>query len=117
MNYYLKTDQQTVEFTPDVITEMYNKGYVLTRLGKGIMDQTRSLRIDLSKFELTSENRRILRKVESLMLKVENLPLKDYSWEIHKMGKDFYSSKFGDDTMSAAKIKEMFQEQEKSNLN
>jgi len=48
---------------------------------------------------------------------VKELPLEDYSWEIHSLGKEFYTKRFGDGTMSAAKIKEMFQEPEKSNMN
>lgn len=115
---YFKTDTKTINFDNESeVTESYNQGFVFTRLGKGEMIQTRSLRIDLSKFELTSENRRILKKVTGLRLEVRDLPLENYSWEIHKLGKDFYSTKFGDHTMSATKIKEMFTEPEKSNMN
>ncbi len=115
---YFKTDSKIIDYNnePDV-TESYNQGFVFTRLGKGEMIQTRSLRIDLSDFKLTSENRRILKKVEGLKLNVKSLPLKNYSWEIHKLGKEFYSTKFGDNTMSAAKIKEMFTSNESSNMN
>jgi arginyl-tRNA--protein-N-Asp/Glu arginylyltransferase len=41
----------------------------------------------------------------------------DYSWRIHKMGKDFYTIKFGDKTFSAAKIKELVTDEQKSNFN
>lgn len=116
-NYYLKTDRKAIDYKPDLINQMYSHGYLLTRLGKGVMDQTKSLRIDLSKFEPNSENRRIIRKTDGLIIKASKLPLENYSWEIHKMGKEFYSKKFGDQTMSASKIKEMFQNMEKSNMN
>lgn len=86
---------------------MYNRGYVCTRPSEGHMEQTRSIRIDLSKFELSSENRRILRKTEGLSLTRYPLPFLDYSWNIGKMGKDFYETKFGDGTFSANKIKEL----------
>lgn len=98
-------------------SDLYNQGFVFTRLAKGEMNQIRSLRVDLSKFSLNSENRRILRKNEDLKIELKKLPLENYSWEIHKMGKEFYNQKFGDGTMSAAKIKEMFTEEEKSNVN
>lgn len=114
---YYKTDQKQIEFEPESVNQAYNEGYVLTRLGKGVVNQTRSLRIGLFNFELNSENRRILRKTEGLNLEFKDLPLEDYSWEIHKMGKDFYSTKFGEDTMSASKIKEMFNDIEASNMN
>lgn len=105
------------DFSDTHITELYAKGYVFTRVEKGIVNQTRSLRINLSNFELNSENRRILKKNDNLTLEYFKLPYKDYSWEIHKLGKDFYSIKFGDGTMSAAKIKELFTEIHKSNMN
>ncbi|CAG1021528.1 hypothetical protein DOJK_01057 [Patescibacteria group bacterium] len=115
---YFKTDQMLIaDFSDTHISELYAKGYVLTRLEKGIFNQTRSLRIDLSKFELNSENKRILKKNEDLIIKYHILPYKNYTWEIHKLGKEFYSVKFGDGTMSAAKIKEMFTDTNKSNLN
>lgn len=117
MSYY-STNQVEVEFSnTQEIQDFYTKGFVLTRLGKGVMQQTRSLRIDLSKFDLTSENKRVLRKTDVLNLNFLELPLENYSWEIHKMGKDFYSKKFGEGTMSASKIKEMFNDSDKSNMN
>jgi len=45
------------DFSEKNIAEMYDHGYVFTRIGKGVMHQTRSVRVDLAKFELTSENR------------------------------------------------------------
>lgn len=115
MSYY-KTNEKKVNWNDTEIMNYYNSGFVLTRLGKGEMIQTRSLRIDLENFEFNSENRRIFRKVENLSFEVNALPLTDYSWEIHKMGKDFYTRKFGDQTMSASKIKSMFNDIENENM-
>lgn len=118
MQYYLATDQKTIDFNNQkLVSEMYNNGFVFTRLGKGIMQQTRSLRINLDKFELSSENRRILRKTESLSYNAKTIPYEGYTWEIHKLGKDYYSTKFGDSTMSASKIKELFTDSNISNMN
>lgn len=115
---YYKTDQKFLtDLNALTITELYSKGYVLTRVKRGLFNQTRSLRIDLSRFELNSENRRVLKKNENLLCKHVELPYPNYSWEIHKLGKDFYTIKFGDGTMSASKIKEMFLETDKSNVN
>lgn len=86
---------------------MYERGFVFTRLGRGVMTQTRSVRIDLDKFELSSENRRILKKTEELTLEIVQLPHPDYDWHIHKLGHDFYETKFGKGTFSANKIKEL----------
>jgi len=105
---YLSWDEKTItDFSNENINSLYNEGYVFTRKGKGVMNQTRSLRIALDKFELSSENRRILRKTEDLILKIEDLPYKDYDWKIGKMAKDFYDSKFGKGTFTANKVKEL----------
>jgi len=105
---YLKWDEKTItDFSNENINRMYNDGYVFGRPTKGFMNQTRSLRVDLSKFEMSSENKRILRKTEDLKLKIIDLPMSDYSWEIGKLAKDFYETKFGKGTFSANKIKEL----------
>jgi len=117
---YFKWDTKTInDFAEANITSMYNNGYVFTRIDKGIMNQTRSLRIRLSDFTLNSENRRVLRKTEKLKLSVATLPLTldTYDWRIQKLGKDYYKIKFGSNVFSANKIKELITNDEKSNFN
>ncbi len=115
---YLSWNEKTLtDFSDTNIESAYNEGYVFTRVGKGVMKQTRSLRIDLSKFELSSENKRILKKTEELSLSISPIPYGKYTWEIHKLGKDFYEQKFGSKTFSAQKIKELITDKEKSNFN
>lgn len=115
---YLSWKEQTItDFSTQSIEFMYNQGYVFTRTGKGNMKQTRSLRIDLRKFELSSENKRILKKAADLHVSVEPVPYMDYTWRIHKMGKDFYEKKFGPKTFSAQKIKELMTDTNNSNFN
>ncbi len=105
---YLKWDEKTIEnFDDKIINRMYDDGYVFGRPNKGYMYQTRSLRIDLSKFELSSENKRILKKTEDIGLRTYDLPYSKYNLKIGKIGKDFYTQKFGDGTFSANKIKEI----------
>ncbi|NCO05048.1 MAG: hypothetical protein GW939_02775 [Candidatus Magasanikbacteria bacterium] len=117
MSHYLHWNQQTIQdFSEKNITAQYNDGYVFTRVGKGHMDQTRSVRIDLSQFELSSENRRILRKTEELAVHTIALPHQNYHWSIGKLAKDFYENKFGEGTFSANKIKELLTTEE-SNFN
>jgi arginyl-tRNA--protein-N-Asp/Glu arginylyltransferase len=115
---YFQTDTKTIDFlSAEKINELYNKGYLFTRVAKGNFYQTRSLRINLNSFELSSENRRIINKNLNLNISKHAIPLDDYSWKIHSYGKEFYYKKFGDGTMSASKIKEMFLNTEKSNMN
>ena len=92
--------------TPETINRMYENGFVFTRIDKGIMHQTRSIRIDLNKFELSSENRRILRKGDNILLEKNSIPFSKYNWQIGKMAKDFYDKK-ADGAFSANKIKEL----------
>lgn len=113
---YLHWQEKIItDLSDSKVESLYNDGYVFTRIGKGVMHQTRSVRIDLSKFELSSENRRILKKVETLSLEKHSIPYSPYSWEIGKMAKDFYESRDAD--FSANKIKELLTDSSKSNFN
>ena len=115
---YLTWDEKTItDFSEKNINTQYDSGFLFTREDKGKMYQTRSLRIDLSQFELSSENRRILRKTEDISLTAVPLPHTNYHWKIGKMAKDFYQEKFGDGTFSANKIKELMTDANKGNFN
>ncbi len=115
---YLRWKEEAVsDLSPENIARMYDAGFVFTRLGKGAMQQTRSCRIDLSKFELSSENRRILKKTEEVELSGAELPYAAYDFSIGKLAKDFYETKFGAGTMSANKIKELMTDPAQSDFN
>ncbi len=110
---YLSWNEQTIsDFSDNTINHAYHNGYVFTRIKKGLMNQTRSLRIDLSKFNLSSENRRVLRKTDEIQFSLANLPYDNYHWSIGKMAKDFYTEKFGDGTFSANKVRELLTSEE-----
>lgn len=113
-SYLAWSHKKISAFDSSEIEELYDKGFVFTRLGKGELQQTRSVRIILSEFELTSENRRILKKVEDLSLESHSIPFSNYSWEIGKTAKDFYEARGA--TFSANKIKELLTNSEKSNF-
>ncbi len=115
---YLKWNSKTIsDFSDDNINTLYGDGFLFTRTGKGELYQTRSLRINLSKFDLNSENRRVLKHNENIMTEVANISYENYHWGIHKLGKDFYSTKFGEKTFSAQKIKALITEPDESNFN
>jgi len=117
MNYLHWNEQTITDFSDKAVSNAYDAGYVFTRLGKGKMQQTRSIRINLSKFKLSSENRRILKKVQDLHMAAIVLPYSSYDWSIGKLAKDFYENKFGPGIMSVQKIKEMVTDSSKSNFN
>ena len=113
---YLNWDTKIItDFSSENVEKMYDAGYVFTRVGKGIMNKTRSFRIDLSKFEMSSENRRIMKKAEAYKMKIVPLPIFDYDWHIGKMAKDFYESRSAE--FSANKIKELLTDKNASNFN
>ncbi len=115
---YLKWDSKIVnDFSDKNINSLYNDGYLFTRTIKGSLYQTISLRIDLDQFELSSENRRILKKTNNIQTQTRAIPYSGYHWSIHKMGKDFYTIKFGDKIFSANKIKELMTDKKNSNFN
>lgn len=119
MKYLFWKEETISDFSVNNVADMYEKGFVFTRIGKGVMHQTRSLRIDLSLFSLSSENRRILKKVPNIEMKQVGLPLpsSQYNFSIGKMAKDFYDAKFGANIMSAQKVKEMLTDPDNSNFN
>ncbi|MEW6610323.1 MAG: hypothetical protein AB1352_01680 [Patescibacteria group bacterium] len=90
------------------IAQNYDKGYVLTRLGPHIMRQVRSVRVPCEIFQLSSENRRIMRKYTSLALQHVSLPFPRYHWSMGKMAVDFYRNKSGVRAMSAQRVKTLF---------
>jgi arginyl-tRNA--protein-N-Asp/Glu arginylyltransferase len=106
MEYLHWKEENIQDDSAESISRMYDNGFVFTRIAKGIMHQTRSVRIDLSKFELSSENRRILRKGEKIILEKLTIPYSRYTWELGKLAKDFYETKAGG-AFSANKIKEI----------
>ncbi len=104
---YLHWKEETItDDSNESISRMYDNGFVFTRLGKGVMHQTRSVRINLSKFDISSENRRILRKGENISFTENVIPYNSYRWEIGKIAKDFYEVKAGG-AFTANKIKEL----------
>lgn len=121
MSDYFYWNKKIIEdFSDKNIVNLFSNGYLFTRESKGSMYQTRSLRINLSKFELSSENRRVLNKTTELKYELVDLPipLNEYNWEIHKMGKDFYQNKLQlEKLFSSNKIKELVTSPDKSNFN
>ncbi len=114
---YLNWDTRiTQDFSAQAIENLYDAGYVFTRVDKGVMNKTRSFRVNLNIYASSSENRRILRKSDNLELVINPIPYPAYSWEIGKLAKDFYE-KFGDNVFSANKTKELLTDPIKTNFN
>ncbi len=107
MSYHIITEKLVDYKVEPEIEQSYASGYLFGRIKPGYVYETKSLRLDLRKFQLSSENRRILKKSPIDMVAV-NLPMREgYDWKIHKLGKDYYSRKFPGIEFSASKIKQM----------
>lgn len=116
---YLNYNEKKIKIRKSsLINKLYNLGYVFGRSELNKLFQVRSLRINLSTFSLNSENRRILRKFPNTELLCIDIPLEisDYDWKIHKLGSDFYKTKFGEGIFSANKIKELVTTKHNFNL-
>jgi len=92
----------------DLISEKYSQGFLFGRKSAGYLYQTCSLRIDLSKFVPSSENRRVLKKYETNIV-LHKLPfsVEFESWKIQKLAVDFYHNKFQAVDFSANKLREL----------
>lgn len=113
---YLNWDTKILKSpSSDEVTRLYGEGYVFTRVDKGVMNRTRSFRVNLGAYVASSENRRILRKAEHLKLSAHPIPYAAYDWQIGKLAKDFYDGLGAD--FSANKVKEILTEANKSNFN
>jgi arginyl-tRNA--protein-N-Asp/Glu arginylyltransferase len=92
----------------DDIDKIFDMGFLPSRSKLNLFYLARSIRVNLSKLEPSSENRRILRKTEYLNLEVKDLKEFDYDYTMGKLGKDFYEKRFGKGVMSAFRIKWLF---------
>lgn len=90
----------------DLLDDIYNKGFLATRFSPKVFVLSRSLRIDMSKFKKTSENRRILRKTKYMDFEIHSLDDFQYHYSIGKIGKDFY--KDHDNAIKTLGIKKLF---------
>lgn len=92
----------------DDIDKIYENGFLPVRNLRGVYYLSRNIRVNLEKFELSSENRRILRKSNDF--ESDRLPLSEfvYKAETQKLCKTYADSRFGKGTFSTAAIKNIF---------
>lgn len=92
----------------DNLAQIYYNGWLPFRSKKDLFYMARSTRVRLNKFALSSENRRILRKVEGLNFSVQPIEQFIYTPEMQKLCKNFADKKFGKGMMPTAAIRKMF---------
>jgi len=107
-NYKFPYQVHLLKEEGDDIEKIYNMGFLPSRVRLDLFYLARGLRVDIDKFEESSENRRISKKTEYMGIDVVSLDDFVYEYTIGKMGKDFYDKRFGKKVMSANKIKWLF---------
>jgi len=92
----------------DETEKIYQSGFLPIRSLPGVFYLSRNIRIDLSKFEISSENRRILKKTENF--ESDLLPFSEfvYTAKVQKFCKDYADQKLGKGLFPAAAIKSIF---------
>ena len=93
----------------DEVEKIYDAGFLPIRNIPGVYYLSRNLRVDLAKFTLSSENRRILGR--TIGFDFELLPLSEFPYtpKVQKFCKDYMNKRFGKGQMSAVGIKNIFQ--------
>lgn len=92
----------------DDVSQIYEKGFMPIRSLKDVYYLSRSVRVNLSKFQLSSENRRILRKTEEFKFRLVKLDKFDYTPLVQKTCKNWFEQKFGERKITAAAIRKIF---------
>lgn len=94
--------------TIDDVEKIYQNGFLPVRSLPNIYYLSRSVRVDLAKFELSSENRRILKKTENFTPNFISLSDFNYTPQTQKFCKDYMVNKFGRESMGVAAVREIF---------
>lgn len=92
----------------DDVGKIYTNGFLPIRSYPNIFYLSRSLRVNLSQFEPSSENRRILKKTEGVSVQVVPLSNFSYTPRIQKLCADYAGQRFGRGIMPAPTIKAIF---------
>jgi len=100
----------------DEVEKIYERGFLPIRSIADVYYLCRSLRVNLAEFELSSENRRILRKTQNIVSRL--LPLSEFSYtpQIQKLCKDYAEQRFGKGIFPAAAIRSIFRGQVYSHI-
>lgn len=101
---YLKASEK------DSKDEIYEKGFLATRIEENYYYLSRNVRIDLEKYSQSSENRRVLKKTKDL--KLENKKLKDFifDYKITKLATEYFKAKFEKNIISTQSLKKIFEQ-------
>ncbi|MDP3954849.1 MAG: hypothetical protein Q8Q15_00610 [bacterium] len=107
--YYFPYQVWLVREEGDDNTKIYYAGFLPVRNLSGVYYLTRSLRVNLSKFSLSSENRRILNKTADFEYQLLPIAEFEYTPEVQKFCKEYMDKRFRKGQITAVGIKNIFQ--------
>ncbi len=90
------------------VAKIYGSGFLPVRSLPKVYYLCRSLRVDLSRFEFSSENRRILKKTEAFTSSLTPLAEFDYRPEVQRLCRDYARERLGKDTFPVPAIRSVF---------
>src|ERR1700742_5135629 len=92
----------------EVPTDIFNAGFLPSSSNLDRFYLCRQVRVNLTKFKPSSENRRILRKGEGIEVKLVPRDKYDYTQERRQFFKTYADIKFGKDIMSFERLDSLF---------
>lgn len=87
---------------------IYGNGFLPNRYLKNVYYLSRSVRVNLERFDLSSENRRILKKTEGITAELVRLSDFSYLPAVQKFCKNYVDEKLGKGLFSTETIKSIF---------
>ncbi|MGB9637311.1 MAG: hypothetical protein ACPLY7_00755 [Microgenomates group bacterium] len=107
-NYFFPYQVWLLREEGDQVEKIYDNGFLPIRSLPNVYYLSRNVRVALDKFELSSENRRILKKTENF--ESDLVPLSEfvYNAEVQKFCKDYVNQRLGRKLFSSASVRSIF---------
>lgn len=106
--YYFPYQIWLLKEEKDDLANIFNLGFLPTRFKIGLFYLARSLRVRLRLFELSSENRRILKKTANFEFEVVAIKSFQFDLEKQKFCLDFCKKHLGKNIISLSSLKKIF---------
>ncbi len=92
----------------EAVEKIYENGFLPIRSLPQVYYLARGIRVNLSEFSLSSENRRILKKTENIISEVVPLNQFNYDSEVQKLCRDYAEKRLGKDAFPVPAIRSVF---------
>jgi len=107
-NYHFPYQVWLLKEEADDVEKIYENGFLPIRSIPGVFYLSRNIRVDLSKFEISSENRRILRKSEKFESDLVPITEFNYNAQVQKLCRDYATKRFGKKIFPTSAIRNIF---------